>query len=298
MKCSEILQKCRYCNIQIPRVSPEQENMRIERPTETLQRFAKDINWITQPIEVVAKDLKSSATESRHEWDAFYYEERDGRLFDPVRQKTIVGTDGGDKAQKKVNQELEDWFLTHESGIAVRISPSGGEWNYPDEQVEIYRIAYSLPSLQKTLFCSFRQFRANLNNPEEIRQTIFSEEDSERAVFEIIKWVEKKSQQQVETIINNETLRSNQSYYYATMLKKGMNPGLVFDSMVQSGFLGEHAIGCAGSNTSSSLSLTDSPMQRHEFSGTSGWHEGICRICGISTLVGPCSICRPCEKKL
>ena len=174
--------------------------MRIEAPTETLHRFAKDASWLSQPVETIANDLKSSGNESRREWDAFYYEEREGHLFDPVRGKNIVGTDGGDEAQKRVNKELEDWFITHDSGIAARISPRGGMYHYPDEQIEIYRITYTWPDLQKKLFCSFRGFHAYLQNPEEIRQVIFTEDDSEYAIFEIIGWVEKSPRRRLKQV--------------------------------------------------------------------------------------------------
>ena len=274
--------------------------MRIEAPTETLQRFAKDSNWINQPVETIANDLKSSGNESRHEWDAFYYEERDGRLFDPIRAQNIVGTDGGDVIQKRVNKELEDWFLSHDSGIAVRISPKGGMYHYPDEQIEIYRITYSWPNLQKRLFCSFRQFHASFENPEEIRQSVFPEEDSEEAVFQIIKWVEKVSQKEVETNIRDVKLRGEQAYHYASMLKSGVAPREIFENMTQTGFLGEHAIGCGGATSTSSLSFTESftPIPDYNMDQTESWHEGTCRICGITTWVGPCSICKPCESKL
>lgn len=275
--------------------------MRIERPTETLQRFAKDANWLSQPIEIIANDLKSSANESRHEWDAFYYEEKNGHLFDPVRNQNIIGIDGNDETQRKINRELEDWFLSHDSGIAVRISPSGGMWNYPDEQIEIYKIAYNFPDLQKKLFCSFRQFRASLQNSEEIRQFIFTEEDSEEALLEIIKWVEVKSQKEVEKNLRNEKLRSDQSYYYATMLKSCSDPRFVFENMTQTGFLGEYSIGCGGSISTSSASIIESPIlssTNEIFDNLNGWHDGTCRNCGVNTWVGPCNICAPCASRM
>ncbi len=275
--------------------------MRIERPQETLQRFAQDPNWLSQPVEIIASDLKSSANESRHEWDAFYYEGKNGHLFDPVRNRNIVGTDGGDETQKRINQELENWFLSHDSGIAVRISPSGGNWNYPDEQIEIYKITYSFPNLQKMLFCSFRQFHANLQNSEEIRQFLFTEIDTEEAVFEIVKWVEDKTQREVETTLKNEGLRSEQSFYYATMLKSCEDPRTVFENMIQTGFLGEYSIGCGGSTSTSNTSITESPIystSNELFNNLGSWHEGTCRNCGASTLVGPCNICAPCAARM
>lgn len=278
--------------------------MRIEAPTETLQRFAKDPNWINQPVEIIANDLKSSANESRHEWDAFYYEEKDGRLFDPVRKQNIENTSGNDEIQKMVNEELENWFLSHESGIAVHISPSGGRWNYPDEQIEIYRITYDFPGMQKKLFCSFHQFHSNFSNPEEMRRTVFTEDDSEESILQILKWVEKKSQKPIETNLIDVNLRLEKSYYYTSMLVEGYEPSLVFEQMKNDGFIGEHAIGCGASNVTVALSTdtyvsNSTPFPEYETSNyLLVWHEGTCRNCGVNTWVGPCNICAPCASRM
>jgi hypothetical protein len=58
--------------------------------------------------------------------------------------------------------------------------------------------------------------------------------------------------------------------------------------------------GCGGSNitivNSSSNSETTTPLPI--FTEGESWHSGVCRICGVSTLVGPCSICHSCDTKL
>ena len=169
----------------------------IESPVKTLTRFTQTPGWLDEPLNVLAGDLLTSHSESNLQWDSFFYEERKGVLFDPVRERPVVGTDGGEAAQKRVNEELQEWFCKHGSGIAVRISPRGGKWQYPEEQLAIYRIAYK-PSGQKVLLCASHQFNANFKNPEEIRQFIFTEEDGEEAVFKIIDWLTKVSQKRVE----------------------------------------------------------------------------------------------------
>jgi hypothetical protein len=274
--------------------------MRIEAPEDTLLKIARDPNWLSQPQEVITNDLKSSGNESRHEWDAFFYEEKGGRLFDPVRKRNVVGTDGGEEVQKNINKKLEDWFLTHDSGIAVRISPGGGPWHYPSEQIEIYRITYVFPSLEKKLFCSFRQFHARFKNPEQIRQFIFPEVDEEKSILEVINWVEKISQTKIETDVREAKLRSDQAYHYTIMLKSGVDPRLVFQNMTQTGFLGKNAIACGGSNilTTSPFSHSEASTPAPAFTEVESWHAGVCRICGAQTLVGPCSICSSCETKL
>lgn len=54
--------------------------------------------------------------------------------------------------------------------------------------------------------------------------------------------------------------------------------------------------GCTSANTNSSISI-DSVWGPRNIS-TEGWHNGTCRICHVSTWVGPCSICSSCASKL
>ncbi|MFZ5933197.1 MAG: hypothetical protein ACOYT7_03945 [Patescibacteria group bacterium] len=220
---------------------------RVESPAETLIRFTQTPGWLDEPLEVLASDLLTPHHESNLEWDFRYYEERDGVLWDPVRKRPIVGTDGGDPAQKEVNRELQDWFLRHDSGIAVRISPRGSQWRYPEEQLAIHRIAYKWPTGQKVLLIAFHQFNANFVNPEQIRRFIFTEDDSEEAILEIINWLRGISQKRVETVVRGRKETQQQAVYYASLFKSGVPPEEVVREMAQTQFLGNNPIGCAAS---------------------------------------------------
>ncbi|MEK7550308.1 MAG: hypothetical protein AAB535_00780 [Patescibacteria group bacterium] len=274
---------------------------RIETPVETLTRFTEISNWIdTSSLEALAGDLLVSHAESKLEWFTCFYQDRNGVLFEPERGP-IIDADGGVSAQKNFNGELQDWFLTHDSGIAVGISPKGGRFQHPDNQIQIYRIAYELvdgklDKVQKVLLCAFHQFSCELKNPEQLRRFIFPENDREDAIFEIIDWLVKTSEKKVETTAHNLNEKRQQAVYYASLLKSGEDPRKVFYQMSQSKFLGQNPIGCASANVTQGFSYFESLTSIPNYDG-GGWHTGMCRVCHISTWVGSCDICKPCEAR-
>lgn len=266
----------------------------IEAPEKTLFRFATGTDWLSNPVRVIAKDLRSSGNESNREWDSFYYEEKEHRLFDPGRNGFIDETDGGDEAQKNANRELQAWFLTHDSGIAVKVSPSGGKYHYPDEQIEIYRITYDFSTLQKRLFCAFHQFHANFRNPEQMRRFVFPEEDKEESLFEIINWVEAISQQKIQAQNSHSDEKDNQYFYFAEKLKSGDNPEIIFKQMKALGLIGSSPIGCTPGGLSQPGILA-SLIDKNGWI----WRPGICanEKCKAHDLVGPCGICKKCQDR-
>lgn len=275
----------------------------VESPFQTLTRFTETSDWIrSSSLKAIAGDLLVSRAESKLEWFTCYYQEKDGVLYEPERGP-IVGTDGGVSAQKEFNSELQEWFLTNDSGITVGISPKGGKFNHPDNQIQIYRIAYelvdgNLSKMRKVLLCAFHQFGFDFKNPEQIRRFIFPEDDQERALFEIIDWLTKISTKKIETSSKNFEEKRRQAFYYASQLKLGVDPRLVFYEMTQTEFLGQNPIGCGSSATFTESSSFDKTPSLTPVINYEGWHDGTCRICGTSAWVGPCDICAPCASKL
>ncbi|MEK7470485.1 MAG: hypothetical protein AAB622_00555 [Patescibacteria group bacterium] len=215
-----------------------------EAPERTLVRIAEDKNWLSQPLNVLSRDLQTCGNESNRTWDSFFYEDRNGILFDPIRNEPIIGADGGDKAQETVNESLQNWFTENDSGIAIRISAKGGMWRYPDNQLEIYRISYKFGSKQKALLCAFHQYDGQIDNPEEMRSSLFTKEDSDKPIFEIIDWAKKISRTEIKYHADNSPEKEEKSRNYAESLKSGVKPVVVFDQMKQSKFLGNNPIGC------------------------------------------------------
>ena len=274
-----------------------------ESPTETFIKFAHDPVWRNSSEEVLTNDLFSMNNESNLSLNPSYYEEKDGRLWDPVRKTTVAGSAAyADGVEEGVINQLETWFLSHKSGIAVNISPrkkpTAKHPGYPEEQTTMYRIAYKWPTLQKVLFLTSHQFKANFRNPEDLRRFIFTEDDREESVFEILDWLKSVSQKRVETGLHDVVKRKEQARFYAHQIISGASIEAIAYDMQQTRFLGENPIGCGGSvNTTGTFSYTETFTQALSFNQFEGWHGGICRVCRVSTWVGPCNVCKPCESK-
>jgi hypothetical protein len=228
-----------------------------EAPEKTLYRFAQDPNWLNQPVNILSRDLQTCGNESNRTWDSFFYEDRNGTLFDPVRNRPIIGTSGGDKDQGAVNESLQDWFTKNDSGIAIRISPRGGRWRYPDNQLEIYRISYKFGSKQKVVLCAFHQFDNEVKNPEKMRGSLFTKEDSEQSIFEIIDWAKNISETEIQYHADNSLEKEEMSHKYAKSLKSGAKPEVVFSQMKETKFLGSNSIWCPPGSTPESGNILE-----------------------------------------
>lgn len=273
-----------------------------ETPIQTFRKFTKDPEWIkNSSIDALAGDLLVGQAESKLEWFACYYINQDGILIDPKRGP-IVGTDGGVSAQKEFNDELQGWFINNESGLAVGISPKGGKFNHPDNQLQIYRIAYEwvkddngkIIGQRKALLCAFHQFDYDFNNPEEIRRFIFPEKDTEEGVLNLVTWLKSKSRKKVEDSLRNYESNMTEAYGYAEQLKSGVDPEIVFGQILENKFLGNNPIGCDVRTLTSGFGYS-------KFNEIKNWtyHIGDCVNCHkANTEVGPCNICKECEKIL
>jgi len=135
-----------------------------ESPTETFIKFAQTPAWRNATEDVLAADFLSMSNESNLFLNPSVYEEKNGRLWDPVRRRNVAGSAiNADPIEENVISQLESWFLSHESGIGVYISPRRRQTakhpGYPEEQVTIYRIAYK-SNLEKVLLYTSHQFKA------------------------------------------------------------------------------------------------------------------------------------------
>jgi hypothetical protein len=192
------------------------------------------------------------------------------------------------RRKKEFNNELQNWFLTSDEGLAIGISPKGGKFKHPDNQLQIYRIAYEwitndqgqITDQKKVLFCAFHQFDYDFANPEEIRRFIFPQADSEEAVIEIIKWLKTVSKKKVEDSLTNYGHNTKLAYHYANQLKNGIDPNVVFNQMKQNDFLGNNPIGCAGVNVSGGFGYTETMTMNLTPEG--GKFVKNCGACGVA----------------
>jgi len=270
----------------------------VESPAETVRKFAQTSGWKNASEKVIANDLFSINNESNLFLNPSFYEERDGRLFDPVRERLVAGTGNGDEIEEGIIKQLEDWFLSRDSGIAVWISPRGnGIRPYPEEQITIYRIAYKI-NRQKVLLFTSHQFKADFRNPEQIRRFIFPEEDKEEAILKIFNWLKDISQKGVETGLHGVEERRKQAEYYAYQYKSGMSINEIIYHMTQTEFLGKNPIGCGGgTSTMSTFSYTETLTPSFGYKDQYGSLQFSCPKCGatntrpLGRLIGNCQHC-------
>ena len=278
-----------------------------ETSAETFLKFAKDPKWIGSSESVLAGDLFSMHNESNLLLNPDYYEEKNGRLWHRKRGFLKGSASNASGVEESVIDQLEDWFKNHNSGLAVQISPrmepNGTHPGYPEEQITIYRIAYTWPTPEdpiqkKILFFTSHQFKAKFRNPEDLRKFIFTEDDKEESVFEILAWLKNISQKRVETSLHGVEEGKVQAQYFARQITSGVPLYQVAAEMQRTGFLGENPIGCGGVTQTPAFSYSENTTPNFDYNQTESWHSGTCRVCGSVTWVGPCSICKPCESKL
>lgn len=158
----------------------------------------------------------------------------------------------------------------------------------------LHRISYTFDG-KKAIQNSVILFNADFENPELLRQTFFTQADTEENISNILQWVAEKSKQRIE-LPGDELAARKQSIYYVEMFQRGVPREYIVEDMRRTGFLGENPISCPGVSTSFS-NLIDSRASISLVSEVQGWHDGMCRVCGNHTWVGPCSICKICESK-
>lgn len=242
-------------------------NMSVETPQQTFVKFDQNPRWKASSVNVLAADFLSGNGESNLLWTPFHYEEKNGKLFDPVRQCFVAGVAGGDQVEENIITQLESWFINKDSGLAVLISPRGriinssGERDrpYPEEQLTVYKIGYELVInedgkfiTKKVLLFSWHQFKKEFTNPEELRRFIFTENDSEQSVLEIISWLKTVSEKPVSDNYGDIQKRIADSNYYAYLYKSGTTMPILACQMDQTKFLGKNPIGCQPSNRTQS----------------------------------------------
>ena len=288
--------ECRY---RIPGAQFVPSRNMIERSETTFKKFANTPGWRNASEEELTNDFFSINNETNLLLNPSYYEEKNGRLFDPVRKRNVAGTGGGDGVEENVITQLEDWFLSHDSGIAIWISPRGnGTRPYPEEQLTIYRIGYKFGSLQKVLFLTSHQFKHEFKNPEAIRKFIFPEVDNEESVIEILNWLKSISDKKVETSLQNVEERKSQARYYAQQYKSGVSIDRIIYEMTQTEFLGQNPIGCGAggnSNISGGFGYTETTTQFFGYEDQYGPLNFNCPHCHATNTRPPGQLISNCQ---
>jgi hypothetical protein len=262
----------------------------IESPKDTVTRFSK--SWSSQNPESLLAELVSISKETNRKPDNYYFFVRNNILIDPNTNSAVLDfVEEG--VEKNVARDLQEWASKTEEGLALWVSPKE-EGVYPCPKVIIHRIAYNQNG-EKIVLNSAILFEAEIKNPVYKRTTLYTLPDKEVNIFKILDWIERKSGQKT-NLEPTTDLTHSQAIYYRDQIQVGIPIYFVIDEMQRNGFLGEKSISCSGGSTNFS-NLIDSRVSISISSEIQGWHGGTCRVCGNSTWVGPCNICKPCEAK-
>jgi hypothetical protein len=263
-----------------------------EAPEKTVLRFSESWGEQISSNRLVANFI-SLNKETNRKPDTYYFWVENGVLIDPETGKPILDSvlPG---IEKDIAEELQTWSNKNEEGLAFWISPSL-EGFYPCAKIILHRIAYTFDG-KKAVRNSVILFDAEFEKPELLRQILFTQTDTEENISNILTWVIEKSNAQIDKP-KDEAVARRQAIYFAEMFQRGISREYIIEEMRRTGFLGENSISCSGGATNFS-NLIGSRASISLLGEVQEWHSGSCRICGSSTWVGPCNICKPCESKL
>ena len=273
----------------------------VETTAETTSRF---INSWKQNSERLADELISVHNETHRKADLYSFLVTFKGLIDtktrrPIKDFILQDTDI-QKTEFKIFEKLET-FAKEEEGIAIWISPPSNE--YPCAKAIFSRIVYDLEG-KKHLANSAILFGdkntdcrdiipIQTKNKEGVRETLFYvDETDEYTIPNIIKKIQKYTQIDLNKITDKNL---NQAKTFARMIEEGQSPKDIVYKMQKTGFLGENPISCPTFGSASDILASNSRI--FSFVGYE-FRPGVCRVCKKHTHVGPCSICKECEKKL
>jgi hypothetical protein len=264
-----------------------------ENPQITTSGFID--TWRTQDHNRLVAELISVNRETERKPDVFHYDMTNGKLTDPETGRPILEFIAPG-VEKVIARELEVWADSVDEGVAFWISPKL-HGKYPCNKILIHNIAYG-PHGGKVVLNSVVLFDGDLKNPEELRKTLFTAEDNEKTFNDILMWLESVSKQKVvNTPVSTHIVQ--QADYFAEQIRTGIDQRLIIEEMQESGFLGNNPISCPTRNqTFSSFTVSRAKVEisTESITTTETWTNDTCRVCNKFTMVGPCKICKPCEK--
>ena len=211
------------------------------------------------------------------------------------------------RAEFTVIDMLDKWSLLETPGTAIWITPEyHGE--YPCNKVIVHQKAI-LPSGERTLQniailfdcpkeqclrimqCVFPELKS-ITDPEQLRWLILSKDenfDPQLLVEQIQAFIPKSK--------NYKDIPKQDLIYLASLITNGKSSAFLANEMLRMGYLGEYDISCPSAKNFSEFTAKNS----NQFVIENNWtyHIGDCINCNAKGVeVGPCSICKPCEKIL
>lgn len=266
-----------------------------EAPKKTVNRFSK--TWEKKDKNSLVSEFISIARETNREPDNYHFTVKNGVLTDPNTGKSILNFIA-EGVEKDIARSLESWASEKEEGMALWVSPSLEE-TYPCPKIIIHQIAYNQQG-EKVVLNTAILFDGEIVNPDLKRKTLYSFPDSDGNLAKILNWIKRKSDKNV---VNKPSENVHKkAEYFAQLLQSGVAKQFVIQEMINSGFIGQNAISCPRSSfgaVSFAGLLFGSSQVVSIGSEKKGWSysAGHCRICDKDRSdVGPCKICKECEK--
>ena len=277
-------------------------------------RFAQ--SWTTTPDERRVAEIISVFNETNRITDPWSsYVDEHGIYLTGSEDKTYVGEiierDSSLGAiEGQVFDSLETWASQNEEGLACWISPAYAG-KYPCSKMIFHQIAYEVGSLNKIVLNAAILFESSPQDCVSLAQKLFPNlkdeiTDTETlrstliipglnfqigTVLEEIQKLDADSLNTTPKIATEELVVK--AKYISHLIASGASADRVAREMQRQGLLGEHSISCPSASQKLTFSeLVTKNSDRYEFK------PGTCRICGMATEVGPCNICRSCEKNL
>lgn len=283
-----------------------------EKPADTLRRYFKTTGWNPKNTnrEHLASQFVSASDESNGRSNFNYLEITNGKLINPEDNTNFLDSlnenTALEKTEKDVARQISKWSHDSNEGIALWISPKL-EGVYPGEKAVIYRIAYVMDPefnlLRKVLITSTILFDADLSNKTNLRGIILTFPDEEQKIIDILQWIKDKSVKERETYYITPTQTRQMAYKYVDLYLAGVSESFIIEQMQKDKFLGNNPMSCppsmSGISGYSFSNTTD--WYGYTFSNETNWsyHIGTCANCCTTNVeVGPCEICKVCEKIL
>jgi hypothetical protein len=212
--------------------------MTAEAPEKTLKRFSK--TWKNTDFNSLLAEFDSIAKETNREPHKYHFSLEGNKLIDPNTGRPILDFIA-EGVEKNIAKKLENWASETEEGMALWISPKS-EGLYPCPKVIMHKIAYNLDGT-KVLLNTVILFDAEIENPKYKRKTLYTLPDTEDNVEHILKWIRKKSREELNLEASLKT-DVKKSRYFAEKVTKGISYDDIIDEMIQDGFLGSGSISC------------------------------------------------------
>lgn len=210
-----------------------------ESPHLTTLRFIE--SWKLQDTKRLEYELISVHKETTRQPDVYHFLV-DEDLIDPQTGRSIFDFIAKG-VEWEVAQKLKSWAIENDEGLAVWISPRL-EGVYPCNKIIIHTIAYTLDG-KKVVLNSAILFDGELENPENLRKTLLTMEDTPENLSRIFEFL--KQSTTLETSKTNNSLEHGlelSASYFAEKIKSGVDPFLIVAEMQRTGFLGKNSISC------------------------------------------------------